>query len=158
MQDCGAAFVAATTGDDVVPTYLTASILVQGPEKSEDAIAGLSFEAHGHAENETPGGKCSWLDRSSAQARRVESGGSGDPKTAIGAGATALSDFAHCVERLLRRTSEGAAQVVTDIPNVDPGELSLIAVGTSTVDSVRPVEGEVREIPGESDDLSVNGR
>ncbi len=55
MQDCGAAFVAATTGDDVVPAYLTASILVQGSEKSEDAIAGLSFEAHGHAGKQVTG-------------------------------------------------------------------------------------------------------
>jgi hypothetical protein len=158
MQDCGAAIVTGTSGDNVVPAYLTASVLVQGPEKSEDAIAGLSFEAHRHAENETAGGKCSWLDGSSAQARRIESGGSGDPKTAVGACVRALSDFAHYVECLLRRIGEGAAQVVPDIPNVDAGELSLVAGGTSTVDSVCAVEGEVDEVPSENDDLSVNGR
>jgi hypothetical protein len=37
MQDGAAAIVTATTGDDVVPAYLTASILVQGPETTEDA-------------------------------------------------------------------------------------------------------------------------
>jgi hypothetical protein len=59
MQDCGAAIVTASTGDGVVPAHLTISTLVQGSEKSEDAIAGLNFKRHRHAENETAGGKCS---------------------------------------------------------------------------------------------------
>ena len=159
MQDCGAAIVAASTGYCVVPAHITTSILVQATDKREDAMAGLNnFERHRPTENETAGGKCSRLECSRAQARIVESGGSGDSKTAIGTCAVALSNFAHYVERLLCGIGEGAAQVVTDIPNIETGEPSLVAGITSTVDSVSPVEGEAGEIPGECNDLSVNGR
>jgi hypothetical protein len=66
MQDCGAAVVTAATGDSVVPFYLSGSVWVQGPGKSENAIAGLNFERYRLTENETAGGKRSWLDGSSA--------------------------------------------------------------------------------------------
>jgi len=46
----------------------------------------------------------------------------------------------------------------TDIRNVDTGEASLFARGTSAVDFVCPVEGSVGEIPDESDDLSFHDR
>jgi hypothetical protein len=141
LQDRGAAIVTAATGDCVVPAHRTISTLVQVSEKSEDALAGLNFQGHRHTENETAGGKCSLLDGSSAEAGRVESGSSGDWKAAIRACVIALSDLAHYVERSLRGIGEGAAQVVTDIPNVDTGERTLVARVTSTVDFVFPVEG-----------------
>jgi hypothetical protein len=158
LQDRVSAIVTAATRDCVLPGQRTTSIRVQGSEKSEGAIAGLNFECDRHTENQTAGGKCSWLDDSCAEARRVESRTSGDRKTAIRACDIALSDFAHHIERLFRGIGEDAAQVVTDVPNVDAGERSVIARVTSAVDFVCPVEGFAREIPGENDHLSVYRR
>jgi hypothetical protein len=158
MQDCGAGVVTGATRDGVVPFHLAGSILVQGPEKSEDAVAGLNFESYRPAENETAGGKCSWLDGSRAETGRVETGSSADLKAARRAGAVGLSDFARYVERLLRGIGEGTAQVVSNIRDIDTGERSLVAHGTSAADFVCPVEGGVGEIPLERDDLPGHGR
>jgi hypothetical protein len=141
LQHCGAAIVTVAAGDYIVPAHCAISTLAQGSEKSEDAIAGLNFEGQRRTENQTAGGKCSWLDGSSADAGRVESGSSGNWIATIRACDIALSDFAHHIERLLRGIGEGSTQVVTNIPDVDTGKRSLVARVTSAVDLVCPVEG-----------------
>jgi hypothetical protein len=93
-----------------------------------------------------------------AEAGRIETGSSADLKAARRAGAIALSDFAHDVERLLRGIGEGTAQVVSDIKDIETGDTSLVAHGTSPADSVCSVEGGAGEIPLEADNLSGHGR
>jgi len=64
------------------------------PRKVRMLLPVSTSRATDSPENETAGGKCSWLDGSSAEAGCVETAGSGDWKAAIRACAVALSDFA----------------------------------------------------------------
>src|SRR5215469_14242441 len=99
MQDGGSHIRTAAARDGVISANLT-SVLADVSQESKDAVAGLNFESHGRAENETAGGKRSRVSVSDplTETGRIECDRSGDSKTAVRTGVGALSDVTCQVE------------------------------------------------------------
>ena len=138
-QDCRAGLIAGAAGDAVVPANLAFG-QVPSPKERDGAVASVNFKGHRRADDEAAGGKRSRRDSPRTEAGRSESGGSGDPKATRRTGASILSHVARQIECPSPGTCEGAVQDIGDIRYLDTGDVSLVAVGTATVDGIRPGE------------------
>src|SRR5439155_26415809 len=113
--------------------------------------------------DEAARGKRSRRDRPRTEAGPTESNCSGDTKATLIRASAVLSNVPCHVECCSPGSREGAIQDVGDIRYLDAGDVSLVAVGATTVDGIRPgesavgpVEGVVADSACESNDLSGN--
>ena len=156
-EECRTGLIAGTAGDRVVPANLTVGQVLRA-KKSKGSVAGLNLKGNRPAHYETARGKGSRRDRPRTEAGRTETNCSGNSKAALGTGAGILNHVACHVECVSPGSREGSVQGVKDVRYLDARDASLVAVGTATVDGIRPGEGVVGDAAGESRDLSGYGR
>lgn len=131
-KDCRAGLIAGAAGDRIVTVNLTCG-RVQRPKESDRAVASRDFKCHRRAHDEAARRKRSRGHCPRTEAGRIESNGSGDRKATCARAGAALSHVARHGECSSPRR-EGPFQGITDIPYLDAGGVSLLAVGTTTVD------------------------
>jgi hypothetical protein len=148
--------IAGAAEDRVVPANLTCG-RVRRPPEGDCAVPSINLKGHRRAEDEAARRERSRCDRSRTEARRFKSSGSGERKATLRLGA-ALSNIDYHIEGYLTGRREGTARASGDGRQLDAGYVAVIAIGTATVDGIRPSEGGVGDGPGEGSDLSSNRR